>query len=195
MSLQPNPYRSVLTEQAVEILNRYHEFASNYQVTFSLGEPEPSGLPRIAARLERPDGVPFSQGETPLDGKLAHLKDQTVVVRPFYMPMMAHEWEESDANDFADVDFDFAVILGYGKNHTGGLEIRKLFFLPTDGLLYQQKPQEDGVWRKVPLGIHNASRLSLEPRKKFARFLYLAERMAEGLEYQYDSYGFFYSNR
>lgn len=193
MSLQPNPYRSALAEQAVEILNRYHEFSSNYQVTFSMGDPDPSGLPRILARLERPDGVPLAQGETPLDQKLAHLKDQTVVVRPFYMPMMAHEWEESDANDFAEVDFDFAVILGYGKDPAGGLEIKQIFFLSTDTLLYNQKPQEDGVWRKIPLATHNPNRMSLEPRKTFARFLYLAERMAESLEYQFDTYGRFYS--
>ena len=194
MSLSPNPHRAALVDQAVEILNRYREFSSVYQVTFSLGEPDAAGLPRIAARLDRPDGVPMAQGKTPLDEKLSHLKDQTEVVRPFYLPMMAREWEESDANEFSALDFDFAAILGYDRDPAGGLEVRDLFFLPTDALITRQRPREDGTWR-VPLGIHNASRLSLEPRKKFARFLYLAERMAEGLEYQYDRYGYFYSTR
>ena len=37
------------------------------------------------------------------------------------------------------------------------------------------------------------SQLSLDPRKDFARFLYLAERVCEGLAYQYDKMGYFYS--
>ena len=51
------------------------------------------------------------------------------------------------------------------------------------------------MYKRQPLGTINANRLSIDPRKSFARFLYLAERMGEALEYQYDKQGFFHSCR
>ena len=131
----------------------------------------------------------------PLDQKLAHLKDQTAIVRPFYLPKMRNDWDESDVNCFKDVDFDYAAILGYGPGEDGGLKLTSLYFLPTDTLLDVRAPDEDGVWRDLRLASHFVSQMSLNPRQKYAKFLYLAERMSEGLEYQFDKYGYFFSNR
>lgn len=194
MSLPINPHRESLVEQAAAALNLYHEFSSNYQVSFSVGRPGDDGLPWIAARMERPDGAPLAGSADPLDRKLAHLKDQTVVIRPFYLPRMRNDWDESDANFFRDVDFDYAAILGYGPGEDGGLKLVSLYFLPTDTLLDGRAPDEDGVWRDLRLGFHFVSQMSLNPRQKYAKFLYLAERMSEGLEYQFDKYGYFFSN-
>ena len=65
--------------------------------------------------------------------------------------------------------------------------------LSTDALLERQQPGEDGAYH-LPLATYYVHHLSLDPRKNFARFLYLAERMTEALEYQYDKMGYFYSN-
>lgn len=192
MSLPTNPYRAALAAEAVEILNRYRDFSSNYALSAALA-PEVDGQPRIAVTLTRPDGVPFAQSEDKADQKLAHLKDQTVVVRPFYLPQMKNLWDESDANLFSAVDFDYAAILGYGQREDGSLFIKNLYFPAADAFLHGASPKEDGLYH-IHLATFNASRLSVDPRKTFARFLYLAERMGEALEYQYDKMGFFYSN-
>lgn len=194
MDATNNAHRQVLAEQAVEILNRYTGFPSAYKVSFTLGQPTEEGLPRITARLERTDGRPFAESDDPLDKKFAHLKDQTVAIRPFYFPMMKAEFDESEANAFSTVDFDYAAIIGYRKDEAGNYYVKALYYPPTDALLDRQKPGEDGVWRKLPLATFNSHQLSLDPRQKFARFLYLAERMSEALEYQYDKCGFFFSN-
>ena len=195
MSLPPNPHRADLAAQAAAVLDLYRDFPSNYRVSFSVAENGADGFPRIAARLERPDGAPFAGSDDPLDQKLAHLKDQTAIVHPFYLPKMRNDWDESDVNCFKDVDFDYAAILGYGPGEDGGLKLTSLYFLPTDTLLDGRAPDEDGVWRDLRLASHFVSQMSLNPRQKYAKFLYLAERMSEGLEYQFDKYGYFFSNR
>ena len=195
MSLPPNPHRADLAAQAAAVLDLYRDFPSNYRVSFSVAENGADGFPRIAARLERPDGAPFAGSDDPLDQKLAHLKDQTAIVRPFYLPKMRNDWDESDVNCFKNVDFDYAAILGYGPGEDGGLKLTSLYFLPTDTLLDGRAPDEDGVWRDLRLASHFVSQMSLNPRQKYAKFLYLAERMSEGLEYQFDKYGYFFSNR
>ena len=195
MSLPPNPHRADLAAQAAAVLDLYRDFPSNYRVSFSVAENGADGFPRIAARLERPDGAPFAGSDDPLDQKLAHLKDQTAIVRLFYLPKMRNDWDESDVNCFKDVDFDYAAILGYGPGEDGGLKLTSLYFLPTDTLLDGRAPDEDGVWRDLRLASHFVSQMSLNPRQKYAKFLYLAERMSEGLEYQFDKYGYFFSNR
>ena len=134
MSLPPNPHRADLAAQAAAVLDLYRDFPSNYRVSFSVAENGADGFPRIAARLERPDGAPFAGSDDPLDQKLAHLKDQTAIVRPFYLPKMRNDWDESDVNCFKDVDFDYAAILGYGPGEDGGLKLTSLYFLPTDTL-------------------------------------------------------------
>ena len=65
------------------------------------------------------DGTPIPQSDTPLDQKLAHLKDQTVVIRPFFLPMANSPWDEEAVNTFTQVDFDYAAVLGYGVNPEG----------------------------------------------------------------------------
>ncbi len=195
MSLPPNPHRADLAAQAAAVLDLYRDFPSNYRVSFSVAENGADGFPRIAAKLERPDGAPFAGSDDPLDQKLAHLKDQTAIVRPFYLPKMRNDWDESDVNCFKDVDFDYVAILGYGPGEGEEIKLVSLYFLPTDTLLDGRAPDEDGVWRDLRLGSHFVSQMSLNPRQKYAKFLYLAERMSEGLEYQFDKYGYFFSNR
>ena len=195
MSLPPNPHRADLAAQAAAVLDLYRDFPSNYRVSFSVAENGADGFPRIAARLERPDGAPFAGSDDPLDQKLAHLKDQTAIVRPFYLPKMRNDWDESDVNCFKDVDFDYAAILGYGPGEGEAIKLVSLYFVPTDTLLAGRAPDEDGVWRDLRLASHFVSQMSLNPRQKYAKFLYLAERMSEGLEYQFDKYGYFFSNR
>ena len=195
MSLPPNPHRADLAAQAAAVLDLYRDFPSNYRVSFSVAENGADGFPRIAARLERPDGAPFAGSDDPLDQKLAHLKDQTAIVRPFYLPKMRNDWDESDVNCFKDVDFDYAAILGYGPGEGEEIKLVSLYFVPTDTLLAGRAPDEDGVWRDLRLASHFVSQMSLNPRQKYAKFLYLAERMSEGLEYQFDKSGYFFSNR
>jgi len=195
MSLPPNPHRDSLVEQAAAALNLYHDFPSNYQVSFSVAQPGADGFPRISARMERPDGAPLAGSDDPLDQKLAHLKDQTLMIRPFFLPRSRNQWDESDVNCFRDIDFDYVAILGYGPEENGSVTLTSLYFLPTDTLLDGRAPDEDGVWRDLRLGSHFVSQMSLNPRQKYAKFLYLAERMSEGLEYQFDKYGYFFSNR
>ena len=69
---------------------------------------------RLAAHLERVDGTPIPQSDTPLDQKLTHLKDQTVVIRPFFLPMANSPWDEEAVNTFTQVDFDYAAVLVAG---------------------------------------------------------------------------------
>ena len=195
MSLPPNPHRADLAAQAAAVLDLYRDFPSNYRVSFSVAENGADGFPRIAAKLERPDGAPFAGSDDPLDQKLAHLKDQTAIVRPFYLPKMRNDWDESDVNCFKNVDFDYAAILGYGPGEGEEIKLVSLYFVPTDTLLAGRAPDEDGVWRDLRLASHFVSQMSLNPRQKYAKFLYLAERMSEGLEYQFDKYGYFFSNR
>ena len=195
MSLPPNPHRADLAAQAAAVLDLYRDFPSNYRVSFSVAENGADGFPRIAAKLERPDGAPFAGSDDPLDRKLAHLKDQTAIVRPFYLPKMRNDWDESDVNCFKDVDFDYAAILGYGPGEGEEIKLVSLYFVPTDTLLAGRAPDEDGVWRDLRLASHFVSQMSLNPRQKYAKFLYLAERMSEGLEYQFDKYGYYFSNR
>ena len=194
MSLPPNPHREALTEQATAVLNLYEEFSSNYKVSFSVAEPGKDGFPRIAAKMERPDGKPLAESDDPLDQKLSHLKDQTLAIRTFYLPKMRNDWDDSEANSFKDIDFDYAAILGYGPDGENGVKLVSLYFVPVDTLLDGRTPDEDGVWRDLRLSSHFVSQMSLDPRHKFAKFLYLAERISEGLEYEYDKYGYFFSN-
>ena len=180
-------HHTALLEEAVTVLNRYTPFSSQHRVTFSQGADG-----RLAGRLERTDGTPIPDSPLPLDRKLAQLKDQTVVIRPFYLPMSRTPWDEGEANAFTAVDFDYAAILGYGVDGEGKAFLKAVYFLPVDALLAGRKAGPDGVW-KLPLATYAVHHLSLDPRKNFARFLYLAERMTEALEYQYDKMGYYYS--
>ena len=164
-------HRAGLVREAAEILNRYTPYAAERRVTFQTAE---NGW--LTARLERTDGQPLAQSANPIDQKLAHLKDQTLVIRPFFLPMAKSPWEESDANDFIQVNFDYAAILGYGVTPEGTSFMKALYFLPTDALLAGQKPRPDGTWH-LPLATYYVHQISLDPRKKFARFLYLVERI------------------
>ena len=168
-------HRAGLVREAAEILNRYTPYAAERRVTFQTAE---NGW--LTARLERTDGQPLAQSANPIDQKLAHLKDQTLVIRPFFLPMAKSPWEESDANDFTQVNFDYAAILGYGVTPEGTSFMKALYFLPTDALLAGQKPRPDGTWH-LPLATYYVHQISLDPRKKFARFLYLVERITEAL--------------
>lgn len=180
-------HRDALLEEAVRVLNRYTHFSSTHRVTFTrTGD-------RLAAHLERADGTPIPQSQAPLDQKLAHLKDQTVVIRPFFLSMTDSPWEEDAVNAVPALDFDYAAVLGYGLDEEGNAFLKAIYFLPTDALIDHQAPGEDGLWH-FPLATYYVHHLSLDPRKNFARFLYLAERMTEALEYQYDKMGYFYSN-
>lgn len=189
-----NIHRVALAEQAVETLNRYTDFHSAYQVSFTMAQPEESGLPRIEARFQRYDGVPFAESQDPMDRKYAHLKDQTVALRTFFFPMMKAEFDEKEANQFGVVDFDYACIIGYSKDKEGKYVMQALYLPPTSALIAGHKPDEDGVWRSIRVPTYHMHKLSLDPRKTFARHIYLAERFSEALEYQYDKYGFFFSN-
>lgn len=60
---------------------------------------------------------------------------------------MRHPWAETDANEFTDVDFDYAAILGYGIDQDGKPFLKALYFVPTDALLERQSPDENGVWK------------------------------------------------
>ena len=102
-------------------------------------------------------------------------------------------WEEEATNAVPALDFDYAAVLGYGLDGEGKAFLKAVYFLPTDALIEGQAPGEDGLWH-FPLATYYVHHLSLDPRKNFARFLYLAERMTEALEYQYDKMGYFYSN-
>ena len=187
--------RDALVQQGLEVLKQYEEFGSEHLVRFSMGEWAEDGQLRIKAHLVRRDGVAFADSADPLDQKLAHLKNQDVLIRPFFLPMAPAEWNESEANDLPSIDFDYAVILGYGRNPDTGYFLKKLYFLPTDALLIGRQPDEDGVWRKLPLSTYYVHQMSLDPRHKFARFLYLVKRICEAMDYQYDKCGWFYSAR
>ena len=152
-------HRAGLVREAAEILNRYTPYAAERRVTFQTAE---NGW--LTARLERTDGQPRAQSANPMDQKLAHLKDQTLVIRPFFLPMAKSPWEESDANDFTQVNFDYAAILGYGVTPEGTSFMKALYFLPTDALLAGQKPRPDGTWH-LPLATYYVHQISLDPRK------------------------------
>lgn len=184
---QPNyPHHDGLLDEALDCLNRYTPFAAQRQVTFTREGD------RLAAHITRTDSAPIPDSADPLDQKLAHLPGQKVVIRPFFFPMAKSPWQDKAANEFTTVDFDYAAILGYGLNPDGQAFLKGLYFLPTDALLDGQTPGEDGVWRIRP-ATYYVHQLSLDPRKKFARFLYLVERITEAMEYQYDKCGFFFS--
>lgn len=179
-------HQQTLLAQATQTLNLYTPYAADYRVTFTQeGET-------IAAHLVRTDGTPFAQSDRPLDQKLAHLAGQTARVRPFFLPMSKPVFDDTAANEFTTVDFDYAAILGYAVDPETGPYLKALYFLPVDALLAGRKPKADGVWR-LPLATYRVHQLSLDPRKKFARFLYLVERITEGLEYQFDKTGRFFS--
>ena len=191
---QNNNHRLALAARAAESINPYTQFHSDYQVSFTLTEPGETGVPRILARFQRFDGTPFDQSPVPMDRKYTHLKDQTAVVRLFFFPMMKAEFDEAPVNQFDTVDFDYAAIIGYSKDGSGNYVMKALYFPPTDALIAGHKPDEDGVWRSIRVPTYYMHKLSLDPRHTFARHLYLADRVSEGLEYQYDKYGFFFSN-
>ena len=184
-------HRAALVEAATAVLNEYTPFQSHHKVSFHTNDTQPT--PWILGQLERTDGTPIADSTDPLDRKLVHLKDASVRIRPFFLPMCATPWAETDANEFTDVDFDYAAILGYGIDQDGKPFLKALYFVPTDALLERQSPDENGVW-KLPLATYYVHQLSLEPRNKFARFLYLIERICEAMEYQYDKMGYYYSN-
>ena len=189
-----NIHRVDLAEKATAILNLYTPFKTDYQVSFAMAEADEKGLPRIAAKLVRTDGVPFAESTAPMDKKLRHMKDQTAIIRPFYLPAMKAEFDETEANEFDCLDFDYAAIIVYNKDAQGEYAVKGLYFLPTDAFIHAKKPDADGVWRKMALGSYRMHQLSLDPRQKFARSLYLALRMSEALEYEYDKYSFYFSN-
>ena len=182
-----------LTEKTVAVLRQYEHFKSQYAVSFSMATPDEKGLPRIQARFSRSDGVPFSESGEPRDKKYAALPNgDTVILRPFYMPMCKSPWEEGEANQFITPDFDYALVLGYGIQD-GEDYLKALYMLPADAMLCNVKPDEDGVYRKLRLPSFFVYQMSLDPRTKFSRHLYLGERFCEALEYQMDKYGRFFS--
>lgn len=192
---QNQAHRAALTAGAIEVLNRYSDFSSAYRVTFAPAPDGPEGQPRIAARFQRVENVALPYGSpSNLEGKLAKLKDMTAIIRPFYMPVSRTPWDETEANKITGVDFDYAAIIGYAVNDREEAEMKKLYFPPVDAFLEGKKPDENGVWPRIPLPTFYMHQLSLDPRQKFAKFLYLAERMTEGLAYQIEKTGFFYSN-
>ena len=182
-----SPHQDALLTEAVTVLNRYTHFSALHRVTFSRTDDG-----RLAGHLERTDGTPIPTSDHPLDKKLAHLKDQTVVIRPFFLAMSRSPWDEKESNTVTQVDFDYAAILGYKVTGEEDVALLALYFLPTSALLYGRKPGPDGVW-KLPLATYSVHHLSLDPRKTFARSLYLSERMVDALEYQYDTVGYYYS--
>lgn len=194
MDPKNNIHRMELAEKATAILNLYTPFKTDYQVSFAMAEADEKGLPRINAKLVRTDGVPFAESNTSMDKKLRHMKDQTAVIRPFYLPAMKAEFDETEANEFDTLDFDYAAIIVYNKDAEGNYAVKGLYFLPTDAFIHAKKPDADGVWRKMGLGSYRMHQISLDPRQKFARSLYMALRMSEALEYEYEKYGFFFSN-
>ena len=186
-------HRQALAEKTVEVLRQYEHFKSQYQVAFSMAAPDEKGLPRIAARFSRTDGVPFAESGEPRDRKYAGLPEGgTVILRPFYMPMCKSPWDESDANQFTRPDFDYALVLGYGLKD-GEDFLKALYMMPVDALLHNITPDEDGVYRKLRLPSFFVYQMSLDPRTRFSRHLYLGERFCEALEYQMDKYGRFFS--
>ena len=109
-------HHTALLEEAVTVLNRYTPFSSQHRVTFS---QRPDG--RLAGHLERTDGTPFSDSALPLDRKLAQLKDQTAVIRPFFLAMSRTPWDESTENVVAQVDCHMAL----PRNHVAALPHRQ----------------------------------------------------------------------
>lgn len=184
--LELTPHRDSLLEEATHILNLYTPYAAQRRVDFTREGDH------ILAHLTRTDGTPIPESDDPIDRKLAHLPGQKVVIRPFFLPMAKSPWDEKEVNAFSKVDFDYAAILGYGVDPQEKPFLKGLYFLPTDALLAEEKPGEDGLFRPR-LATYYVHKLSLDPRQKFARFLYLVERITEAMEYQYDKRGFFFS--
>ncbi len=182
-----NEHRTALLRDTVEILNKYTEFSTEYQVSFSLAEPGADGVPRIAARFEPADG------KTPAAASaraISALNNQTALIRPFFVPMVRAEWDNRDVNEIQTVDFDFAAIIGYGKE--SDYFVKTLCLPSASALLSEQRESKDGNL-KFPLATYTPYQLSLEPREKFAKFLYLSERMCEALVYQQEKIGQLYS--
>lgn len=173
-----------LVTRATECLNLYSSFKDGYKVSFTADFT--GAYPRILAKLEPTD-------RTPAPGPwLEALPERTVVIRPFYMPMGKIEHPERDANTFAEADFDHALAIGYDTGD--GLPLKALFFMPTDALLDGRKPdKEDGLWHVYWLGSLRVNQISLDPRRKFSRILYMADRMADELAYRYQRAGSLYS--
>lgn len=193
MEQSKQAHREALVEKTVEVLKQYEHFTSQYGVRFSLAAPDEAGLPRIQAQFYRVDGVSFADSEEPREKKYTALPNgDTVILRPFYMPMCKSPWEESDANQFTEPDFDYALVLGYGMKE-GEDFLKALYMLPADALLCNVKADEDGVYRKLHLPSFFVYQMSLDPRTKFSRHLYLGERFCEALEYQMDKYGRYFS--
>ena len=182
-----------LTAQALKALKCYEHFKSQYEVRFFQAAPDAKGRPRIAAQFLRTDGVPFCESDVPREKKYAALPEgQTVILRPFYMPMCHSPWDESEANQFTEPDFDYVLVLGYGRKDEEDF-LKSLYMLPADALLSNIKPDEDGVYRRLRLASFFVYQMSLDPRVRFSRHLYLGERFCEALEYQYDKYGQYFS--
>ena len=193
MEISVQTHRERLVEQAIEALKQYEHFTSDYEVRFSSAEPDKKGLPRIKAVFRRTDGVPFSESQNPRDRNYAALPGgDTVILRPFYMAMCASPWDESEANQFTEPDFDYAVVLGYGKKDDEEF-LKALYMMPADALLSNITADSDGVYRKLRLASFFVYQMSLNPRTKFSRHLYLGERFSEALEYQLERYGRYFS--
>lgn len=183
-----------MTAELLEVLRRYEPFKGAFHLSFTAGE----GLdyPFINMRLTSPDGVPFSEAPAGSDSaKLSTLHDQTCIIRPFFTPRCRTEWSEAEANAFASPDFDYGAVLGYTVESDGSTPLKTLFLVPTDLLLAGQSPDEDGIWRVHGLASHMVYQLSLDPRKKFSRSLYLGTRISEELLVHIEEVGPFYSSR
>ena len=121
-------HRAALVEAATAVLNEYTPFKSHHRVTFHTDDTQPT--PWIIGQLERTDGTPIADSTDPLDRKLVHLKDASVRIRPFFLPMCATPWAETDANEFTDVNFDYAAILGYGIDQDGKPFLKAILLRP-----------------------------------------------------------------
>lgn len=186
METLTQPLRTALLTQAAEVLNRYQKFADEYRVSFS--QQKDTGY--LLAKLERGDRVPFAPGDAPrtTENKLARLRDQTAVIRPFFSGV------ETPAEDklVRTVDFDYALVIVPALGGTPGL--KALYFLPTDALLEHRTPDEEGNYAIDRLAGYFVYQLGLDPQHKASRILYLANRMSEELECRFDQGGYFYSN-
>lgn len=83
-------HRAALVEAATAVLNEYTPFKSHHKVSFHTDDTQPT--PWIIGQLERTDGTPIADSTDPLDRKLVHLKDASVRIRPFFLPMCATPW-------------------------------------------------------------------------------------------------------
>ena len=85
----------------------------------------------LTARLERTDGQPLAQSANPIDQKAGPSEGPDPGDPSLLSPHgQKVPWEESDANDFTQVNFDYAAILGYGVTPEGTSFMKALYFLP-----------------------------------------------------------------